>query len=67
MTRLLRSDLLTPISLPGEENSHLLTLRLSDGTVIPDGFVGRNGKVLGLLGGIDTSLLPTLYKNNFEI
>ncbi len=64
-TRPLRGELLTLQESMG--NRPLLTLRLSNGTSISDGFVGRNGKVLGILNGVDTTLLPLLRKHNFEI
>lgn len=54
-TRLPRADLLAPADLiPAMEDSHLLTLHLPDGTAVPDGFLGCDGKVLGLLNGLDT-------------
>ncbi len=66
-TRLLRRNLLTPAGRLNEGDKHLLTLRLSDGTAIPDGFVGRQGKVLGLLNGVDTAVLPCLRGYVFPI
>ncbi len=64
-TRLLRGRLLSASAIA--DARHLLTLRLSDGTSVPDGFVGRNGRVLGILNGVDTTLLPLLRKHSFEI
>ncbi|MBQ9151103.1 MAG: hypothetical protein IJX72_02540, partial [Clostridia bacterium] len=66
-TRLLRADLLAPTGVLREGDRHLLTLRLPNGAVVPDGFVGRGGKVLGLLNGVDTTVLPLLRKQSFEL
>ena len=58
--RLPRASLLIPA---GDNASHipcLMTLRLPDGTVIPDGFTDGSGRVLGLLNGMDTTVLPLL-------
>lgn len=65
VTRLPRTDLLAPVGDMGEVKS-LLTLTLSDGTTVPDGFVGQDGKVLGLLNGVDTATVPLLRKHTFE-
>ena len=64
-TRLLRGDLLSVCETTGEKT--LLTVHLPDGTLIPDGFTGKDGKVLGILNGVDTTVLPLLRKHNFEI
>ena len=62
--RLLRGRLLSaPVP---HDLRHLLTLRFPDGTAIPDGFAGRNGKVLGILNGVDTTILPVLRKHTFD-
>ena len=45
----------------------LMTLRLPDGTAVSDGFIGREGKVLGILNGVDTTVLPLLRNSGFEI
>lgn len=66
VTRLLRADPLAPVGPSGSADRHLLTLRLPNGQSIPDGFVGRGGKVLGLLNGFDTTVLPLLRKHSFE-
>lgn len=64
-TRPLRGDLLSVRETTGDKT--LLTIRLSDGTVIHDGFTGKGGKVLGILNGVDTTVLPILRKHNFDI
>ena len=61
-TRLLRAPVLVPQGT--DTLPHLLTLHLPDGTHAPDGFTGKGGKVLGLLNGIDTAVLPLLTKLN---
>ena len=67
-TRLLRTEPLTPadtlsaLSLP-----RVLTLHLPDGTQIPDGFIGGEGRVLGLLNGLDTAVLPCLQALRFRL
>ena len=63
--RLLRNPLMA-ISPEGDAPSCLMTLRLPDGTAVPDGFTGREGKVLGILNGVDTALLPLLRQNVFS-
>jgi hypothetical protein len=63
-TRPLRGRLLAPASADGQ--SSLLTLHLPDGTRIPDGFTGRDSKVLGLLNGLDAFLLPLLRGKRFD-
>lgn len=50
-----------------EKPTALLALRLSDGTTVPDGFVGKNKRVLGLLNGMDTATLPLLNKSSFDL
>ena len=62
-TRLLRGKLLAVQA--ALDTRPLLQLHLSDGTVIPDGFTSRSGKVLGILNGVDTTVLPILRKHNF--
>ncbi len=64
--RLLRNPLMA-ISPEGDAPSCLMTLRLADGTAVPDGFTGREGKVLGILNGVDTALLPLLCQNSFSL
>jgi hypothetical protein len=65
-TRLIRGRLLAPADAEGQEP--LLTLHLPDGTRIPDGFTGRDRKVLGLLNGLDTAILPLLRgKHRFDL
>ena len=66
--RLLRTPPLIPASLPNASaEPHILTLRLPDGTQIPDGFMGRGGCVLGLLNGLDTTVLPCLGRLRFSL
>ncbi len=60
--RLLRAPLLTPVC--GEVH-HLLALTLSDGTVVPDAFVGSGGRVLGIFNGVDSTLEPLLHRTRF--
>lgn len=65
-TRRIRGRLLAPTDADGQES--LLILHLPDGTRVPDGFTGRDSKVLGLLNGLDTALLPLLRgKNRFNL
>lgn len=63
--RPLRGRLLAPASADGQPS--LLTLHLPDSTRIPDGFTGRDNKVLGLLNGLDTVLLPLLRGKRFDL
>ncbi len=66
--RLLRTPPLVPASLENASaEPHILTLRLPDGTQIPDGFMGRGGRVLGLLNGLDTAVLPCLQALRFHL
>jgi hypothetical protein len=67
-TRLLRVAPLSPAD-PADAlgHRHLLELRLPDGRVIPDGFVGCGEQVLGLLNGVDTTLLPCLRGGHFTL
>ena len=66
--RCLRTPLLASDDLQdGMTAPHLLTLHLPDGTAIPDGFVGCGGKVLGLLNGLDTTVLPRIGWYNFTL
>ena len=61
--RLLRAPLLTPdraCDLPS-----LMSIRLPDGRIIPDGFISENGKILGIFNGVDTTLLPLLRQHSF--
>ncbi len=55
--RLVRRTLLVPAET---DAPHLLTLTLPDGTVVPDGFVGHDGRVCGLLNGVDALVEPLL-------
>lgn len=64
-TRPLRGDLLSVCETTGDPT--LLTIRLSDGTAIHDGFIGKDGRVLGILNGVDTTILPLLRRHNFGI
>lgn len=64
-TRLIRGRLLAPKETAAIR--HLLNIRLPGGVTIPDGFISTNGKVLGILNGVDTTVLPILRKHNFEI
>ena len=65
-TRLLRADPLTPDGIAeAMETRHLLELHLPDGTVIPDGFVSEDSKTLGLLNGLDTTLLTKVQQLDF--
>ncbi len=61
--RLLRAPLLTPAE--GVDIPSLMRIRLPDGRVIPDGFISENGQVLGILNGVDTTLLPLLRQHKF--
>ena len=63
-TRLIRGKLLA--LQESADARHLLDIRLPGGATIPDGFVSRDGKVLGILNGVDTTILPILRKHNFE-
>jgi hypothetical protein len=58
VTRILRAPLTAAVS--AETLPHLLTLHMPDGTRIPDGFTGRDGRVLGLLNGMDTGVLQAV-------
>ena len=67
-TRLLRADLLTPANTAeAMETRHLIELELPNGARIPDGFVSADGKVLGLLNGLDTTLLPRAQQPVFDL
>ncbi len=55
-TRLLRRDLLAPTAWPQDEAPSLLTLVTETGDRIPDGFMGREGRVFGLLNGFDRTV-----------
>ena len=67
-SRLLRTSPLSPAVLSDALNApHILTLHLPDGTAIPDGFIGSDGKVLGLLNGLDTTVLPKVGFNNYTL
>ncbi len=60
-TRLIRTPLLAPVHPDSATVArHLLTLHLPDGRIIPDGFSGAQGTVLGLLNGLDTETLTRL-------
>lgn len=61
--RLLRAPLLTP-DRAGDLPS-LMSIRLPDGRIIPDGFISENGKILGIFNGVDTTLLPLLRQHSF--
>ncbi len=65
--RLIRGILL---AAPAAHEPHLLTLTLTDGSVpvtVPDGFIGREGAVLGLLCGLDTQIEPLLHQDRFPL
>lgn len=67
-TRLLRTKPLVPANRQAAlSEPHILTLRFPDGTLIPDGFIGRGGCMLGLLNGPDTTLLPCLQTLRFRL
>ncbi len=57
--RMIRGLLMAPHE---EIEDALCTLTLPDKTVLPDGFVGRAGSVLGLLDGVDHTLEPLLRR-----
>jgi hypothetical protein len=61
VTRILRGPLMTAEAAAGLP--HLLTLHLPDGTRVPDGFTGRDGRVLALLNGVDTGVLQAVSEN----
>jgi len=68
VTRLFRSPPLAPTSTDeAMKIRHLLELHLPDGTVIPDGFISANGKILGLLNGLDTSILKKVQWFDFHL
>ncbi len=56
--RLVRQDLLSPAT----GGDGLLTIRLPNGRTLPDGFVGREGLVLGLLNGLDAVMSDVLVR-----
>jgi hypothetical protein len=62
-TRLLRCPPLAPRD-DAVDFPHLLTLHLPDGQTIPDGFTYRDSRVLGLVNGLDVTLLPRLRCRN---
>lgn len=62
--RLVRTSLLTAPA--AEAAPHVLTLHLPDGTAIPDGFIGCDGKVLGLCNGLDTTVLSRIGRSDFS-
>lgn len=65
-TRLLRCAPMAPCN-GAQDLPHLLTLHLPDGQTIPDGFTYRDSRVLGLVNGLDVTLLPRLRcRNRFE-
>ena len=67
-TRIFRADALAPASADeGMETPHLLELHLSDGRIIPDGFVSADGKVLGILNGLDTTILARVQSLTFDL
>lgn len=63
-TRPLRGNLLAPSDT---EAQALMSIHLPDGTTVSDGFVGKGGQVLGILNGVDTTVLPLLRKHHFGI
>ena len=57
-SRLLRADPLAPDNAcAAMEIRHLLELHLTDGAVIPDGFLSESGGTLALQNGLDTTVL----------
>jgi hypothetical protein len=62
-TRLLRCPPLAPRD-DAVDFPHLLTLHLPDGQTIPDGFTHRDSRVLGLVNGLDVTLLSRLRCRN---
>lgn len=64
-TRLLRVHPLSPMDPASHPDRPMLELRLPDGQVIPDGFIGCEGQVLGLLNGVDTALLSRVRASRF--
>ncbi len=52
VTRLVRRPLLSPAMEIAADRTYM-TLTFADGRVIPDGFLGREGCVLGVLNGVD--------------
>lgn len=64
-TRVPRGSLKTP-ARDGDTVPALLTLTLPDGTRLPDGFVGRDGRVLGLVNGLDAATVPLLLDSDFS-
>ena len=62
-TRLLRCPPLAPRD-DAVDFPHLLTLHLPDGQTIPDGFTYRDSRVLGLVNGLDVTLLSRLRCRN---
>jgi hypothetical protein len=67
-TRLVRAPILSPACNAGTTDApHILSLHLSDGRVIPDGFVGGDGRVLGLCNGLDTTILQRLGCGDFSL
>jgi hypothetical protein len=63
-TRIPRAPLLAPVE--ETDTTSLVTLTLPDGRTVSDGFTGRDGKVLGLLNGLDTTAAPLLFARTFE-
>jgi hypothetical protein len=67
-TRLVRAPILSPACNAGTTDApHILSVHLSDGRVIPDGFVGGDGRVLGLCNGLDTTILQRLGCGDFSL
>lgn len=64
VTRMSRADLLIPAE--ASDAPALVTLTLPDGRTVSDGFTGRDGKVLGLLNGLDDASVSLLFRHTFE-
>lgn len=67
-TRLLRTNPLSPQELSEAIGTrHLMALHLPGGITIPDGFVGSDGLVLGILNGVDTTILTRMQGYSFVL
>lgn len=70
-SRLLRCRLLAPANtssphLVRHPARHLMRLIFPDGAVIPDGFVGSKGRMLGLLNGLDAVSAGFCFRLPFQ-